>query len=185
MKQYKKRQSDTMASTAVAPAPTTEADIVQEKDSRSSQAPHRFPTADSHPEELAALTEDQQKKYDWLLDQVKAIAEVPSTKGKAGPLGDLEKEWLTRCLLRYLRATKWNEEGGREAPHQDPDMAEEYGVTDLAADHISPENETGGSYPGLRQGGPRATTSTWPSRRQRLRLARSSISSTWSSASSI
>ncbi|KAK0751937.1 CRAL-TRIO domain-containing protein [Schizothecium vesticola] len=133
-----------MASTAVAPAPTAGADIVQEKAAGPLKLPIAFPTADSHAKEPVALTEEQQKKYDWLLDEVKAIVEIPSTKGKAGPLTDLEKEWLTKeCLLRYLRATKWHEKEAEKRLLKTLTWRREYGVDDLAADHISPENETG------------------------------------------
>lgn len=133
-----------MASTAVAPAPTTGGDIVQEKTTGPLKLPIASPTPDSRPKEPVALTEEQQKKYDWLLDEVKAIAEVPSTKGKAGPLTDLEKEWLTKeCLLRYLRATKWHEKEAEKRLLKSLTWRREYGVDDLEADHISTENETG------------------------------------------
>jgi hypothetical protein len=92
----------------------------------------------------APLTEDQQAKYDWLLEQVKAITVIPSTKGKEGPLTDEEKQWLTKeCLLRYLRAAKWHEKEAEKRLIKTLTWRREYGVTELTAEHCSPENETG------------------------------------------
>lgn len=52
--------------------------------------------------------------------------------------------WLTReCLLRYLRATKWN---AAEAPKRllgTLIWRREYGLAKHTASYISPENETG------------------------------------------
>ncbi|KAH6850610.1 CRAL-TRIO domain-containing protein [Chaetomium sp. MPI-CAGE-AT-0009] len=102
------------------------------------------PTPESVPKERAALTAEQQTKYDWLLQQAKAWAEIPSTKGKAGPLTDSEKFWLTKeCLLRYLRATKWSEKDAEKRLLETLTWRREYGVEELTAEHISPENETG------------------------------------------
>lgn len=107
--------------------------------------PIPFPTADSIPRERPALTDDQAKKYEWLLEQARGWTTVASKDAcHAGPLTDSERFWLTReCLLRYLRATKWHE---KEAAHRlQGTLAwrREYGVEGLTAEHISPENETG------------------------------------------
>jgi hypothetical protein len=115
-----------------------------EKGSGCLKVPLSSPTADSRPKERAALTEEQQQKYDWLLEQAKGWAEIPSTKEKAGPVTDEEKFWLTKeCLLRYLRATKWNEKDAEKRLLETLTWRREYGVEELTADHISPENETG------------------------------------------
>ncbi|KAK1760410.1 CRAL-TRIO domain-containing protein [Echria macrotheca] len=117
---------------------------MHEKSAGPLKLPIASPTPDSKPKAHAPLTADQQKKYDWLLDEIKALAEVPSTKGKAGPLSDSEKQWLTReCLLRYLRATKWHEKEAEKRLVRTLTWRREYGVDDLTADHLSPENETG------------------------------------------
>ncbi|KAK0635826.1 CRAL-TRIO domain-containing protein [Bombardia bombarda] len=106
--------------------------------------PIAAPTADSHPKEHAPLTAEQQEKYNWLLSQVRAWTDVPSTKGKAGPLTDSEKFWLTReCLLRYLRATKWHQKDSEKRILETLTWRREYGVEELTPEHISPENETG------------------------------------------
>ncbi|KAJ8105001.1 hypothetical protein OPT61_g10445 [Boeremia exigua] len=70
------------------------------------------PLAGSTPAPPAALTADEQTKYDEFLAQVRAWESLPVSSAKnaeSTPLDDNERIWLTReCLLRYLRATKWN-----------------------------------------------------------------------------
>ncbi|KAL2152181.1 hypothetical protein VTH82DRAFT_5365 [Thermothelomyces myriococcoides] len=129
-----------MATTTASPG----ADPVHEKSSGPLKVPLPFPTPESRPKERPVLTAEQQKKYDWLLQQVKGWTEVPSTKGKGGPLTDGEKFWLTReCLLRYLRATKWHEKDAEKRLLDTLTWRREYGVEELTADYVSPENETG------------------------------------------
>lgn len=132
-----------MAAATVAPGPALDS-AAQEKAPGPLKTPLPFPTPDSRPKERAVLTEEQQHKYDLLLAQVKAWTEVPSAKGKAGLLTDSEKFWLTKeCLLRYLRATKWHEKEAEKRLLETLAWRREYGVEELTADHISPENETG------------------------------------------
>lgn len=133
-----------MGSAGVAPQPESAAHSVHEKASGPLKLPLAFPTPESRPKERPVLTADQQQKYDWLLQQAKAWTEVPSSKGKAGPLTDSERFWLTKeCLLRYLRATKWQEKEAEKRLLETLTWRREYGVEELTADHISPENETG------------------------------------------
>ena len=90
------------------------------------------------------LTPDQQAKYDELLNRVKLWNTIPSTTGKEGPINDREIMWLTReCLLRYLRATKWSLAEAEKRLLGTLTWRRDYGVEELTADYISPENETG------------------------------------------
>jgi hypothetical protein len=90
------------------------------------------------------LTPQQQTSYDWLLARAKSWTEVPSTKGKNGPLADDEKLWLTKeCLLRYLRATKWHQDEAEKRLLETLTWRREYGINDLTWEYIGPENETG------------------------------------------
>jgi hypothetical protein len=126
---------------------------VQEKGSGPVKVPLPAPLPGCRPKEQAALTADQQAKYDWLLAQVKSWTSIPSTtaggKGKSeagvAPLSDSEKQWLTReCLLRYLKATKWHQKESEKRLLDTLAWRREYGVeTALTPEHISPENETG------------------------------------------
>ncbi|KAK0719633.1 hypothetical protein B0H67DRAFT_484476 [Lasiosphaeris hirsuta] len=119
---------------------------IQEKVSGPLLIPLPNPSAKGKPVEHPALTEDQQKKYEWLLEHVKEWTEVPSAKEKTGPLTDNEKQWLTReCLLRYLRATKWHEKEAGKRLLDTLTWRRDYGVeiNVLTPEHCSPENETG------------------------------------------
>ncbi|KAI1464618.1 CRAL/TRIO domain-containing protein [Daldinia caldariorum] len=130
-------------STTVA-AGSAEPSILQEKNEAGIlKTPLSAPTAGSTAPEKPALTADQTTKYDWLLSRVKEWKEVQS-KEKGGPLTDSEKMWLTReCLLRYLRATKWHEKEAEKRLQETLAWRREYGVEELTAEHISPENATG------------------------------------------
>ncbi|KAI1328770.1 cral trio domain-containing protein [Xylariaceae sp. FL0255] len=108
------------------------------------QVPLEAPLPGCEPAPERPLTPEQQSKYDALLVKVKAWEEVPSTKGQAGPLNDKEKIWLTReCLLRYLRATKWDQKDAEKRLLETLTWRREFGVEDLTPEHIGPENETG------------------------------------------
>jgi len=131
-----------MATTASAP-PAGEL-AVQEKTPGPLRTPIPSPADGCHPPLRAPLTPDHQAKYDWLLEQVKAWKEIPSHNGKAGPVTDSERMWLTReCLLRYLRATKWHQKEAEKRLLETLTWRREYGVEELTAEHISPEQETG------------------------------------------
>lgn len=134
-----------MATAGTAVPTTAEQSVLEEKRASGPLVlPIETPTADSVVEEKPALTAEQQAKYDWLLEKVKGWTEVPSTKDKAGPLTDSDKFWLTReCLIRYLRATKWHEKESEKRLLATLTWRREYGVEELTADFISPENETG------------------------------------------
>lgn len=76
--------------------------------------PFLQPTANSLPAPPKTLTPDQESKYASILSTVQSWATLPTSSGSANasrtPLSDSERLWLTReCLLRYLRASKWNE----------------------------------------------------------------------------
>lgn len=113
------------------------------------KTPLEHPTESSKPHPQPELTEEQQHKYDWLLNQVKhwSQPEEGITVPKDAPkdLTEEEKFWLTReCLLRYLRATKWHEAQSEKRLIATLLWRREFGVYDkLTSEHISPENETG------------------------------------------
>ena len=93
------------------------------------------------------LTADQQKKYDELLTTVKAWSTLPKTSAKGAEeeaISDPERMWLTReCLLRYLRATKWNLPQATQRLRDTVIWRREYGTDGFTADYISEENATG------------------------------------------
>ncbi|KAA8652662.1 hypothetical protein EYZ11_001023 [Aspergillus tanneri] len=95
----------------------------------------------------AELTADQQAKYKTVLDAVSEWTAVPTTSAKNSPtepITDNERMFLTReCLLRYLRATKWNAPEAVARLQRTLTWRREYGVEMLTPEHISIENETG------------------------------------------
>ncbi|KIV99448.1 hypothetical protein, variant [Verruconis gallopava] len=110
--------------------------------------PIPYPLPTCKPEPAAELTAEHQKKYDELLAIVKAWTEIPVTSAKGAksePLDDTDRLWLTRdCLLRYLRATKWNVPQAADRLRSTLTWQREFGVrSTIDADYVSPENETG------------------------------------------
>ena len=111
------------------------------------QTPFTAPLPDVRTPTPSQLTAQQESKYQELLAAVSAWTTIPTTSVKAGPaaqINDDERMWLTReCLLRYLRATKWNVNESAKRLLATLTWRREYGLSDLTADYISPENETG------------------------------------------
>ncbi|EEH15781.1 hypothetical protein PABG_05868 [Paracoccidioides brasiliensis Pb03] len=93
------------------------------------------------------LTPEQQLKYDSVLKTVSEWTTVPTTSAKnapTGPITDDDRMFLTReCLLRYLRATKWDVTGAVIRLQGTLTWRREYGLDKLTPDYISIENETG------------------------------------------
>jgi len=60
---------------------------------------------------------------------------------KDGELLELEKFWLSNdCMLRYLRATKWNSaKAAIERLEGTLKWRREFGIYDLTAEHVEPE----------------------------------------------
>lgn len=113
------------------------------------KTPLEHPVEGCKPKPHPELTEEQQHKYDWLLNQVKSWHQpdegVNIPKDAPTDLTQDEKFWLTReCLLRYLRATKWNQAQAEKRLIATLLWRRDFGVYDkLTPEHISPENETG------------------------------------------
>lgn len=105
------------------------------------------PVAGCTPAPPAALTADQQTKYEEFLTEVRAWESLPVSSAKGAestPLDDNERMWLTReCLLRYLRATKWNLAQSSTRLRSTAVWRREFGTEKLSASYISPENEKG------------------------------------------
>ena len=93
------------------------------------------------------LTSEQEGKYASLLKTVSAWTEVPTKLEKGAPKAPItegEKMFMTReCLLRYLRATRWNVAEASTRLLATHTWRREYGVEEHTADYISIENETG------------------------------------------
>ncbi|RAK99506.1 CRAL/TRIO domain protein [Aspergillus ibericus CBS 121593] len=111
------------------------------------QKPFPRPLDSAKPTPPAQLTPDQQAKYKDVLKAVLEWTTVPTTSAKNSPTAPITEDehmFLTReCLLRYLRATKWNVADAIARLQRTLTWRREYGVAKLTADYISVENETG------------------------------------------
>ncbi|CAN9474653.1 unnamed protein product [Alternaria alternata] len=109
--------------------------------------PFAEPAPGCKPAAAPALTADQQTKYDQLLADVRTWETLPTTSAKGAeesPISDDERIWLTReCLLRYLRATKWNLPQATQRLRGTLIWRREYGTDKFTAEYISEENATG------------------------------------------
>ncbi|EED22910.1 CRAL/TRIO domain protein [Talaromyces stipitatus ATCC 10500] len=109
--------------------------------------PFGHPAAGVKIPSAAELTADQTKKYDEVLKTVSGFTSVPTSPAKnasESPLTDDERMFLTReCLLRFLRATKWNVADAIKRIRSTLAWRRDYISDKLTADYISIENETG------------------------------------------
>lgn len=113
----------------------------------SATGPIATPAPGCQPAATPTLTADQQSKYEQLLSEVKSWESLPTTtqnNAPTAPLADNERFWLTReCLLRYLRATKWNLAQAITRLRSTLVWRREFGTETLASEYISDENATG------------------------------------------
>jgi hypothetical protein len=109
--------------------------------------PFAHPLSNCKPQAPAELTAEQVKKYDELLELAKTWTEVPKTSARNAPkdaVTDEDRLWLTReCLLRYLRASRWDVAAAAKRILATLTWRREYGLDTFTPDYISPENETG------------------------------------------
>lgn len=137
-------QTQVASDTATSTQSSSVAASLREKPVGQLKTPIVDPIESAVPASPPTLTADQQSKYESLLETVKSWKEVSSTAGKGGPVTDNEIMWLSReCILRYLRATKWNTTEAAKRILGSLTWRREYGVEETTAEHVSPENETG------------------------------------------
>jgi hypothetical protein len=109
--------------------------------------PFEHPLPQCTPKRHNEISEEQKQKYDDVLRAVEAWTEIPTNSAKnsdKSPLNDEERMWLTKdCILRYLRATKWNVSQAITRLQQTLTWKREYGVYEFTAEYIEPEQLTG------------------------------------------
>lgn len=109
--------------------------------------PRKLPFAEPAPTSTrparTQLTADEQTKYDTVLEHMKSITSLPTSAKKnkeTAPLSEIEQCFLTReCILRYLRATKWNVNEAKKRLEGTIIWRREYGTDTLTAETIEPE----------------------------------------------
>ena len=115
---------------------------------RSKRAPQKLPfvapAASATKPGPIQLTADEQAKYDDVLAHMKALQSLPTTSNKknkeTAPLSDVEQYFLSKeCILRYLRATKWNVHEAKKRLEGTIVWRREYGTDTRAAETIEPE----------------------------------------------
>ncbi|KAH0564874.1 hypothetical protein GP486_001731 [Trichoglossum hirsutum] len=130
------------------PVPSASDPAVAEQEPKAPvRTPFTAPLPVSQPSEPVPLTADQEARYASVLSTVSAWTTVPTTSAKnspTAPITDGERMWLTReCLLRYLRAVKWNTVEAQKRLLGTLTWRREYGADGFDPEYISPENETG------------------------------------------
>ena len=90
------------------------------------------------------LSTDEQGKYDVVLEHMKSITSLPVSSSKnnkgSAPLSEVEEYFLSKeCILRYLRATKWNVNEAKKRLEGTIIWRREYGTDTLTAETIEPE----------------------------------------------
>jgi hypothetical protein len=112
------------------------------------KTPLRAPLESSKPKVRPDLTTDQQEKYNKFLATVEGWTEIPNSleaSASKSPIEEHERMYLTRdCLLRYLRADKWNLSAAETRLRNTLAWRREFGVDKkLTPEYMSIENETG------------------------------------------
>lgn len=143
------------ASTTTLDVPDAASDLVkvrtaiekEEAESGKKFAPFLHPTPSSKPAPKTELTEEQVTKYNNVLEFCKSITALPVSTKKGAESAALESDermWLTReCILRYLRAAKWDVEASKKRLEATLIWRREYGMREHTAEYVSIENETG------------------------------------------
>ncbi|KAF3910847.1 Patellin-3 [Dactylellina cionopaga] len=137
--------------TAKSSTPTTSSSrdykTAEDEPSNTKTVPYGAPDASAHPPPPPELSDEQSVKYDELLSLCKSITEIPIAATKNAekkPLTDSERMFMTKeCLLRYLRATKWNVAQAKTRIEATLTWRREWGLESHTPEHIEPENETG------------------------------------------
>ena len=137
--------------TPASSAKTTEVEKLEEEFNLPTDGPLKVPIPKPLPKckpvTPTKLTGEQESKYATVLSKVSSWQSLPTTTVKGAPqapITEYERMWLTReCLLRYLRATKWNVSGALGRLQSTLSWRREYKADEFTFDYISPENETG------------------------------------------
>ncbi|KAG1729620.1 CRAL-TRIO domain-containing protein [Suillus paluster] len=105
----------------------------------------------THPEQASppALSEKEQTLYDLVLEHFSAAEyRLPGITQKKSALMVDEKFWLSyECLLRYLRATKWDANEAIKRLEDTLKWRRDFGIYDkITPEHVEPEGTTGKEF---------------------------------------
>jgi hypothetical protein len=108
------------------------------------KVPFERPAASASVPTPPTLSADEQAKYDDVLNHLKSMAAFPTSSAKknkqTAPLSEVEQYFLSReCILRYLRATKWNVNDAKKRLEGTIVWRREYGTDTITADTVEAE----------------------------------------------
>lgn len=107
------------------------------------------PDNNSKPPAPVTLSSSESEAYQDVLEFLEGLTELPTDEKNSGsaPLSETEKAWLSKeCILRYLRAAKWDIKHAKKRLEETLVWRRTFGVdpeTSLTPDMVSEENETG------------------------------------------
>lgn len=118
------------------------------------KVPFERPAASSSTPTPPTLSAEEKVKYDDVLKHLKSIDALPTSSAKknkqTAPLSEEEQYFLSReCILRYLRATKWNVNDAKKRLEGTIVWRREYGTETITADTVEAEvvpDEQGSKY---------------------------------------
>lgn len=123
------------------------ADETSENNQETIKKPLEYPDKASKPPPALELNPEQKLKYESVLEKVTSWTGLPISSARSAgqsKIKDAERIWLTReCILRYLRATKWDVAEAERRLIGTLVWRREYLLPEHDADYISAENETG------------------------------------------
>jgi hypothetical protein len=125
-------------------ADSTPAPVESESEPKTQKLPFAQPAAASTISPSRELTASELAKYDLVLEHLKSITTLPTSSAKknneTAPLSELEQYFLSKeCILRYLRATKWNVNEAKKRLEGTIIWRREYGTDTLTAELVEPE----------------------------------------------
>lgn len=123
------------------------ADETFENNQEPIKKPLEYPDDSSKRPPPLELNPEERLKYDSVLEKVTSWTDLPVSSARSAgksKIKDAERMWLTReCILRYLRATKWDVAEAERRLIGTLVWRREYLLPEHDADYISAENETG------------------------------------------
>ena len=144
------REKESATAAVDTPTITTSDKAIEDPDATTGirKTPFLRPVADTKLPSPPELTTEQTTKYNSVHNAVSSWTAVPNSSGpnpEHTAITEEEQIWLSReCLLRYLRATKWDVAQAITRLQNTLIWRREFGLgSKITADYIAIESETG------------------------------------------
>ena len=116
-------------------------------DTKVRKTPFESPDPSAQLPPARELTDEQLQKYNSTHQACSSwtnVAVSSTSKAEETPITEEEQMWLSReCILRYLRASKWDVETATARLMATLVWRREFGLSRITPDYISVESETG------------------------------------------